>query len=222
MLWERLALRWSTSRTVDGLWIGIVLQKKQTDRAFDRVEEALRVIKQHDPLRYKRLLRDLRRVWVLRLPEVRGSYNQALGACQLDSTYVLGEGTAPEEIASTIVHEATHARLMSCGIGYEEGLRSRVETVCSRRELAFARKLPDGRLVREKAQRSLAWYRNPAYANYSTNQEFEKRFVNAKGRHLRDLGVPHWFVRMAFSLRALRLRLRGARLRRRIRRPAAD
>ena len=43
------------------------------------------------------------------------------------------------------------ARLMNCGIGYEEALRFRVEQVCQRRELAFARLLvaqdPEGCLL---------------------------------------------------------------------------
>jgi hypothetical protein len=42
-----------------------------------------------------------------------------------------------------------------CGIGYDVSLRARVEAVCFRRELAYARKLP-GEHGREKAQDALA------------------------------------------------------------------
>ena len=48
------------------------------------------------------------------------SFNHSLNACQLDERFVLDEKSGPELIASVIVHEATHARLMRCGIGYEE------------------------------------------------------------------------------------------------------
>jgi len=58
------------------------------------------------------------------------------------------------------VHEATHARLRRYGIGYEEGLRQRVEEANFRRELAFAsaraprRRAPD---VAFRVARHVCW-----------------------------------------------------------------
>lgn len=102
---------------------------------MDRVEEALALIKRYDRLQYDRLSRDLKRVWVHVLHGIRG---EAFVTCELDARSVQPETTSPELIASTIVHEATHSRLLRCGIGYEEAVRARVEAVCLRRELAFA------------------------------------------------------------------------------------
>jgi hypothetical protein len=107
-------------------------------------------------------------------------------------------------IAATIVHEATHARLDRCGIGYDK-LRPRVEAVCFRRELAFAAKLPNGEQVREQAERKLVFY---ATEDYWTNAAFAERYVNDHIEALRNLGAPDWIGRTALILRALRLRAR--------------
>jgi hypothetical protein len=170
-----------------------------------RVEEALRLIQKYDRLRYDRLIRDLERVWVRDLPGALGTFNQSLHVCSLDREFVLAERSGLELIAATIVHEATHARLDRCGIGYEEKLRPRVEAVCFRRELAFAAKLPNGEQVREQAERKLAFY---ATEDYWTNAAFAERYVNDHIEALRNLGAPDWIGRTALILRALRLRAR--------------
>lgn len=134
---DRLELRLSTGRRVDGLWVGVAIGSER-ELILRRVEEALRLIQKYDRLRYDRLVRDLERVWVRDIPGTRGSFDQPLRACSLDRVFVLAEKSCPELIAATIVHEATHARLDHCGIGYEEELRPRIEATCFRRELAFA------------------------------------------------------------------------------------
>jgi hypothetical protein len=164
------------------------------------VEEALRLIKVYDRLRYDRLIRDLERMWVRILPGALGCFNHSLHACELDRRFVLDETSLPEFIAAAIVHEATHARLMRCGIGYEEGLRARVEAICFRRELAFATKLPNREQVREQAERRLG-----IPHAYWTNAAFSDRYDREHTEALRDLGVPYRLVRIAFALRAARL-----------------
>ncbi len=183
-------------------------RRKQRPGLADRL--ALYLIKAYDPLRYDRLIRDLERVWVRLIPDSLGSFNESLNACELDTRFVLAETSFPEVIASTIVHEATHARLLRCGIGYEQELRARVEAVCLRSELAFAAKLPNGEQARERAERTLELC---ATHDYWTNRAFNDRFVEGGAEALRHLGVPHWLVRTTLALRALRLslsrRLRG-------------
>ena len=96
------------------------------------------------------------------------------------------------------VHEATHARLWRYGIGYEEGLRQRVEEACFRRELAFASKLPDGHRLRQTAELALAtpvaW----------TNTAFHGRELEGSIEVLHRLGVPDWLVRTLLAIRAWR------------------
>lgn len=192
-------LRFSTSRQIDGLWIG-VFNVSEPDTVLCRIEEALGLIKAYDPLRYDRLIRDLERVWARLLPGYLGNFNSSLRACELDKDFVLDDASLPELIAATIVHEATHARLQRCGVGYEEELRPRVEAICFRRELAFAAKLPNGEKVREQAERLLALC---ATEDYWTDAAFKERDVNAA----RDLGFPGWFIRAILGLRALSLRV---------------
>jgi hypothetical protein len=128
---DRLELRLSTHRSLDGLWIGTY--EPEAEAALLRVEEALRLIKAYDPLRYDRIIRDVKRVWVRTLVACLAQFNEIVDACELDVRYVFAATSSSVEIASTIVHEATHARLLHCRIGYGEELRARVEAVCFRR-----------------------------------------------------------------------------------------
>jgi len=188
---DRFELRFlsGSARHIDGLWVGGL---EATSPGWSRLEQSLQLIKAHDPLRYRRILRDLERVWVRLLVEGLGSFNQALSACQLDERFVLAETTSPEEIAATIVHEATHARLMRCRIGYPEELRARVEAVCFRRELAFSAKLPNGGQVREQAELRLE-HTSP---DYWTNESFRDRHDPSAADALKYLGVPNWLIRV--------------------------
>lgn len=190
---DRLMLRLSKGEQFDGLWIGSF---DQAERALPRVRGALQVIKTHDPLRYARLTRDLKRVWVFSIPTA-GCFNYRLDACQLDEKFVLAETTTPQLLASVIVHEAAHARLWNCGVGYDEALRPRVEAICLRRELAFSRKLPDGQQTREHVAQALAWA-NPT--NLS-NVAFSKRRDDWNIAEARRLGIPDWLVSSMVALR---------------------
>jgi hypothetical protein len=198
---DRLVLWLSVSKRVDGLWVGSWDDGAKGEAVLGRIEAALCLIKTHDRLRYERLIRDLERVWVLVLA---GSFNKRLMACQLDTRYVLDEASSLEMIASTIVHEATHARLMRCCIGYEQGLRARVEAVCLRRELAFAARLPNGARVRELAERSLEL----CAADYWTDSAFDARHLEGAMEALRHLGAPNWLLRPLPSIQALCLSVR--------------
>jgi hypothetical protein len=109
-------------------------------------------------------------------------------------------------IAGAIVHEATHARLERCGFGYEEDQRERVETICNRRMLAFARKLPDGHGVRAWAEANLALDRS-----YYIDAASRERAQEGNLQILQHLG-PSWAARLASAL--VRWRIRRAERRR--------
>jgi hypothetical protein len=202
---ERVQLWASESRIVDGLWVGAQEIGDDTGPALDRVEAALCLIKTHDRLRYDRLLRDLERVWVAVLPGTLGVYNEALKACELDPRHVLDEDASAEMIAATIVHEATHARLHGAGIAYDEAQRARIEAVCARRELAFARKLPNGERVRRGAEYLLDMCASPDSWN---DVSLEARYADGIAEALHYIGMPEWLVRISLRLRALRQRIR--------------
>ena len=201
LLWDWL----SVSKRIDGLLVGTWESDAEAEAVLSRVEGALSLIKAHDQLRYERLLRDLERVRVWLLPRASGSYKKSLRSCELDSRFVLAETSSLEMIASTVVHEATHARLWRCGIGYETELRARVEAVCARREIAFANKLPNGGQVRESAERLLELC---ADNSYWSNTAFEERYVEGSIEAMRHLGAPDWLLRVLPTLRSLNLSIR--------------
>jgi hypothetical protein len=115
---DRIDLWLSHGSQIDGLWVGTTEDKPRP--GLRRVEDALRLIKHHSPLHYSRVIHNLERVWVRLLPTANACYHRALSACELDLRFVLRETTIPEEIASAIVHEATHSRRERWGIDYDE------------------------------------------------------------------------------------------------------
>jgi hypothetical protein len=198
---DRLMLRFSTSRHVDGLWIGTFEAEAEAESILSRLEEALSLIKHYDRVRYDRLIRDLERIWVLLLPTGLANFNHTIHACKIDTRYCLAATTTPELIAAAIVHEATHARLWRRGFRYEEERRPRIEEICMRREIAFAAKLPNGDAARDKAERTLALC---ASGEHWTSQAFRERYVEGGVEALRYLGMPEWFqllFRVSFAAR---------------------
>ena len=193
---DRLRLWLSKSSTIDRLWIGTTESKPYP--ALRRVEEALQLIKRHDTLNYSRITRNLDRIWVHLLPSARAHYDPSLNACVLDERYVLNETMTLERIASTIVHEATHARLEGWGIIYEEKSRYRIEAICLRRELNFLTKLPDSGLMQEEIVRTLEWCESDQ--TYLSDASFRGREDQGQIDSLRYLNAPDWLVQFAMWL----------------------
>ena len=194
---ERVLLWISSSKDIDGLWVGA---EADAQRALPRVQEALSLISNYDRPRYDLIVRDLDRIWVRLLTSGAGEFNAALRACVLEERFVRAETTDAALIAAVIVHEATHARLWRCGFGYDEDERQRIEAICVRRELAFARRLPDGTTLREFAQGALA-----ISPSYWTNEASSDRHVDGSVEALRYLGWG-WLVRPLLAIRAWRFR----------------
>jgi len=122
-----------------------------------RIREALRLIQSYSPVRFEHFKRDIQRLWVIGLPTARGSYVHDHAMCVLDFDYVTGAHTQVEELALTLVHEGTHARLRRRGFGYEEAIRGRIERICTRSELTLARRLPNGAALLVPREDRLKW-----------------------------------------------------------------
>ena len=185
-LLNRIQLALSTGRYVDGVWVG----SWRTSADLRRVEDALLLIKQHSRIHYSRVARDLTRVWVIVLPNRSAKYKETLGACLLDERYVAK--STLEQIASTIVHEATHAGLARRGIKYEENLRSRIEAVCIRRELSFAAKLSNSAELQGEITRSLEWC--VANTEWFSNERVHERHKQEAADALRYIKTPEWLI----------------------------
>ena len=59
--------------------------------------------------------------------------------CELSEEYALSDQTSAEQLAMTLVHEATHGYLHFRAISYKEERRARIERVCVQTEIAFAK-----------------------------------------------------------------------------------
>jgi hypothetical protein len=201
----KLMLRTSVSRRVDGLWIGAFMKNADAEPVLQRVEEALDLIKTYDLPRYQRLIRDLDRIWVTVLPDSLAHFSESIRACVLDERHVRNEANSLGRIALSIVHEATHARLQRCGIGYDgEELRARVEAVCFRSERRFAAKLPNGHQLCQLADQYLGSYANP---EHWTDEAFHTRYEKGVVEATRYLGFPDWLPKVFRPIRLLRASL---------------
>lgn len=196
-LGDRVMLWLSSGRNIDGVWVGTYFQT-DAEAVMGRVEAALRLIETHDLQSHRRLARDLDRVWVRLLTTGVAQYDPRLGACLLDERFVLAEGTDISHIAAAIVHEAAHARLWRYGFGYDEAVRTRIEAICLRREVSFARKLPDGERVRAWAVDALA-----LSPGYWTDQAAESRDHAGSVEVLDHLGHG-WLARLVLAVRKWR------------------
>jgi hypothetical protein len=113
------------------------------DEAFAKITSAFDLLRDHG----SRTLDDIRRhtngvfVWVT--AGARGEWHCETRLVVLEETYVYDGGTSARDIASTLVHESTHARLDAKGFAYSPELRERIERVCFRRQLVFARRLSE-------------------------------------------------------------------------------
>lgn len=198
---EQLLMRIADTRQIDGLWVGAIGDKDEAD-VIAKVEEALALIKLYDPVRYRRVQRHLKRIFICLLFGPQGSFVPDGKRCDLDIRYV--RKAAPEFIASTIVHEATHAHPCMIKIGYREDIRHRVEAVCMRQQLAFAGKLPDGQAVRADVEARLEYYGDPSV--WSKDAMWQRR-LDAEQATLKAAGIPDWISKPLVAFRNARLRL---------------
>ena len=201
---DRLALWLSTSRRVDGLWVGSMESDPQP--GLGRVEEAIHLIKRHDLLHYSRVIHNLERIWVHILPDAAACYQRSLKACVFDERFVLSETTTLERIATTIIHEATHAKLEHCGIRYEETQRPRIEAICLQREIAFASKLADNDGLRDELVRTMEWC--TANPEYFSSMRFRERYYRGQIKTFHYLGMPRWLIQALLALQPVFLAVR--------------
>jgi hypothetical protein len=144
-------------RLVHGLPVRILNPRPdiQTEQVVQRLAAALDLIATYAPRRYRRLRTDLAGFVVERFP-CRGAFFPESRECLVELTFTVNPRHALAEIAASIVHEATHARVERwCGALAPER-RAREERLCRRAELELGLALPDGAVVVQRARDSLA------------------------------------------------------------------
>src|SRR4051794_34230394 len=75
-----------------------------TAAVLERLEEALALIEQFQPIRFRHLQRDLRRILVVRYP-CRGAYIPAERTCITELTFLARRDIPASVVASSILHE---------------------------------------------------------------------------------------------------------------------
>jgi hypothetical protein len=126
----------------------------RTDQVVQRLAAALDLVAAYAPRCYRRLRGDLAGFVVERFA-CRGAFFPESRECLVELTFTVNPQHTLPEIAASIVHEATHARVASrCGSLPLEN-RAREERLCRRAELAFGLAVPDGAIVVQRAKAAL-------------------------------------------------------------------
>jgi hypothetical protein len=144
-------------RVVHGLSVRVVNTRPdiQTDQVIQRLTAALDLIATYAPRRYRRLRKDFAGVVVQRFA-CRGAFFPESRECLVELTFTVSPDHALPEIAASIVHEATHARVARMCRTRSADQHAREERLCRRAELELGLALPDGGVVLQRARASLA------------------------------------------------------------------
>jgi hypothetical protein len=155
--WQRFAESLITQRRqIRGLPVRVINTRRDIDTAqvLERLTQALDLIATYAPRRFRRLQQDFAGIVVRRFP-CRGAFFPEPRECLVELTFTVNPRHTIAEIAASIVHEATHARVARmCGPLPPEQ-RAREERLCRRAELELGLALPDGAVVVERARNSL-------------------------------------------------------------------
>ena len=185
----RFMFRWSRPLAVADFDVRATLPDTvQELRIRQRLGAALDLVRNHAPLRYAYLQRDLPRILV-GPSDALGECHAAVGICLLKFEYVVADATTPEEVALTLVHEGSHARLDRAGVGYVgEERRARVERLCTKAELILAQRIPGGEAAAAYARQRLEW---------PTSMWTDEAFSERRREALQAIG---WEGRLAYQL----------------------
>lgn len=161
-----------------------------TERVLRRLDGALGLIERYQPWRFRRLRNDFAQILVQRYP-CRAAYDPQSRTCLVELTFLDNPNFSEAQIASSIVHEAMHARLDRMGVHVREEQKSREERLCRRAELEFGLAVPNGEPVVERALAALA-LADEEVAPVIDWMEARRRVEQAD---LEALNAPGWLKR---------------------------
>ena len=154
---DRLPDRLSGQQRVHGMPVRLLNTRPdiRDDQVLERLGAALDLIAAYAPRRYRRLRTDFSGFVVQRFA-CRGAFFPDSRECLVELTFSVNPRHSLAEIAASIVHEETHARVARmCGAKPAEW-HAREERLCRRAELELGLALPEGEVVVERARQSLA------------------------------------------------------------------
>jgi hypothetical protein len=179
----RAAVALSERAKIEGFEVADVRVGATDTALMERVADVIRFVIHTDPRRARRMSQDVQRVVLMDLGGSAGSYLAAIDACALDPQQVQLQPI--EATALVLVHEATHARIEKAGIRYDPVMRGRIENICVKQEIAFARRFSGGATYIASAQRAL----NHPWWSVADERQREDR-------QLRSLGWPEWAIKL--------------------------
>lgn len=141
--------------------IPVVVDNSRPDiRTLDvlqRLDDALGLIAEYAPWRFRHLQRDVRYFMIVRYA-CRGAYFPDERAIMTELTFLARRDISAAPVASSILHEGVHARVDIMQVQRAGRDRAREERLCRRAELEFGRSLPAvlGAPVIQRAEESLA------------------------------------------------------------------
>jgi hypothetical protein len=142
--------------SVRGFPVSILNPRRDIDSrdALDRLAQALDLIATYAPHRLRRMRQDIQRIVVRRFP-CRGAFFPDTRECLTELTFTVNRRHTIAEIAASIIHEGTHARIAAMCGPLSGTQRAREERLCRKAELDFGMLLPDGKVVVERATLAL-------------------------------------------------------------------
>ena len=144
-------------RVVHGIPVRVINTRPEiaTEQVIQRLSAALELIARYAPRRYRRLRQDLAGFVVQRFA-CRGAFFTESRECLVELTFTVNPRHGLAEIAASIVHEATHARVARMCRTRPPEKHAQEERLCRRAELELGLALPDGEVVVQRALASLA------------------------------------------------------------------
>lgn len=178
-LFRVLALAASTKATVCGIDVVNTGKQEESERLFDLLAQALKLLAETDRRLFERVRGNLKRIVIVAYDG--SSYWPELAACALSRSTL--EKQPREWVASVIVHEACHGRLHRCGFEYRGFQRLRIERVCIRAQARFLGRLPGTERLREHLAHQLQ-------GHGLTDERLRRR-----AGQLETLGIPQWLAK---------------------------
>ncbi|MFL5562679.1 MAG: hypothetical protein ACJ79K_14500 [Gemmatimonadaceae bacterium] len=193
-----------TELIVRGFPVRIANKWPSVDTAFvtKRLDAALALLEEFVPRSFHRMRSDVREFVVLRYP-CRGAYFPGQRAIMTELTFL---ARAPEfseaQVAASILHEATHARIYAMLRAPTSHDAPREERICREAELRFGAALPHelGAPVITRAVESLAL----SDEDVAPVVDWRRAQLNKDVADLESLDMPRWMKRAAIAVRKWR------------------
>jgi len=139
-------------RTVRG--IDVLLENTRPDISdddvFSRLDAVLALIERYAPARLRRMRKDIAGIDIKRFA-CRGAFFGDTRRILCELTFIVNRDFSLAEIASSMLHEAVHARVHAAGVFRTPASLAKEERLCRATELWWGHTVPDGGKVIERA-----------------------------------------------------------------------